>query len=112
MANVIGHGRKARETYPQSKSAGSSQPKATISVTVPALANATLGYVNVSTVGTNLAGIVAGDVVVAEPTADLAAAGANGGFYVGCRVSAPNTVRLAFYGNLAGGAVNFSFAKL
>jgi hypothetical protein len=86
--------------------------QALISVAVPALAAAALGYVDVSLVGTALAGAPAGSQIIAEPQADLAAAGAAGGFYVNARVSATNTVRLAFVGTLAGGNVNFLFTRL
>lgn len=86
--------------------------QALISVPVPALAAAVLGYVNVSLVGTALAGAPAGSQIVASPQADLAAAGAAAGYYIGCRVSAADTARLAFVGTLAGGNVNFLFTRL
>jgi hypothetical protein len=86
--------------------------QALISVAVPALAAAALGYVDVSLVGTALAGAPAGSQIIATPQADLAAAGANQGHYVGARVSATSTVRLAFVGTLAGGNVNFLFTRL
>ncbi len=88
------------------------QLKAQISVVVPALAAAELGYVDVSTVGTELAGLGVGNVVVATPTEDLAAAGATNGFYASCRVSAADTIRLAFVGLLAGGASDFIFCRV
>jgi len=88
-------------------------PSAVISVVVPAVAAGTLAYLDVSTVGTTLEGVLAvGDVVLGVPAADLAAAGAGNGNYEGCRVSAANTLRLSFQGLLAGGAVNFTFARL
>ncbi len=87
-------------------------PTATISVVVPAVAAATLAYLDVSVAGSPLDGVTTADEVLAQPTADLAAAGAGNGNYVGCRVSATNTVRLTFQGALAGGAVNFRFAKV
>lgn len=86
--------------------------QATISVVVPAVAAATLAYLDVAVGATALAGVTTADTVVAQPAADLAAAGAGAGFYVGCRVSAANTVRLTFQGLLAGGAVNFNFVKV
>lgn len=88
-----------------------STPTATISVNVPAVAAGTLAYLDVSVAGTSLDGVTTADQVYACPTADLAAAGAGAGYYVGCRVSATNTVRLTFQGTLAGGAVNFTFSK-
>lgn len=81
-------------------------PPLTISVVVPAVAADAVGYANVT-----MAGVKVGDLVVAAPTADLVAAGAGGG-YINCRVSADNTVRLAFNGALAGGAVNFLFKRI
>jgi hypothetical protein len=88
------------------------RPKqATISVVVPAVAADAVGYVDVSTVGTLLEGITTGQVVVANPTADLVAAGAGGGF-INARVSAADTIRCAFNGALAGGASDFVFAVL
>lgn len=88
------------------------EAQATISVAVPVVAAATLAYLNVSTVGTALEGITTADIVVGAPVSDLAAAGANNGDYVGCYVSAANTLRLAFQGALAGGAVNFNFKRV
>jgi hypothetical protein len=88
-----------------------SLPTATISVNVPVVAAGTLAYLDVSVAGSALDGITTADQVLAAPTADLAAAGAGAGYYVGCRVSATNTVRLTFQGTLAGGAVNFTFSK-
>ncbi len=81
---------------------------ATISVVVPAVAADAVGYVDVSTVGTPLEGITVGQLVVGNPTADLVAAGAGGGF-INARVSGVSTIRCAFNGALAGGAVNFIF---
>jgi hypothetical protein len=91
---------------------GRQSSAATISVPVPAVAAGTLAYLNVSTVGTALEGIGTTDVVVGAPAADLAAAGAGNGDYVGCRVSAASTLRLTFQGTLAGGSVNFVFSLL
>jgi hypothetical protein len=86
--------------------------RATIVVAVPPVAAGTLAYLNVSTVGTTLEGITTSDIIVGAPILDLAAAGAGNGDYVGCYVSAPNTLRLAFQGTLAGGATNFNFKRL
>jgi hypothetical protein len=86
--------------------------QAVISVAVPVVAAGTLAYLDVSTVGTTLAGITTADTVVGAPPSDLVAAGAGNGGYVGCRVSAANTIRLAFQGTLGGGAVNFNFVKV
>lgn len=84
--------------------------RATFTVAVPNLANVTLGYVDVDTTG-NMA-VDVGDVVVAAPVADLHAAGANGGFLAYARVSALNTVRLAFVGALTAGNVDFVIARV
>ncbi len=87
--------------------------QAVISVPVPAIAvAATLAYLDVSLVGTVLAGSPANAAIVAQPQADLAAAGAGAGYYIDCRMSAANTVRLKFVGILAGGNVNFTFTRL
>lgn len=86
--------------------------QAIISVPVPAVAAGALDYLDVSTVGTQLAGITAADHIVGAPAADLAAAGASAGFYVNCRVSGTSTIRLTFVGTLAGGSVNFLFTKV
>lgn len=83
----------------------------TATVVVPAVAAGSVGYVNVSTTGTPLEGIATGDLVVANPATDLVAAGLGGGF-INARVSAPDTIRCAFVGPLAGGAVNFFFGVL
>lgn len=82
----------------------------TVSVVVPAVAAASVGYVNVSMSGTRLADLVVGEGVVAVPSAQLAAAGV-GGAYVNCRVQATGSVECAFLGALAGGAVNFNFYR-
>jgi hypothetical protein len=83
----------------------------TISVVVPAVLAGQVGYVDVLTAGTRLAGILAATPIAGNPTADLVAAGAGGGF-LNCRVSATGTIRCAFVGPLAGGASNFSFWTL
>lgn len=83
---------------------------ATVSVVVPAVAAGSVGYVDVSMAGTRLSDLTVGEPVVANPTADLVAAGV-GGAYVAARVSALGTVRMAFLGPLAGGAVNFNFDR-
>lgn len=87
--------------------AGVVSPKVSVSVTVPAVAAGQVGYVDVSLAATKLAGFLpAGSLLVANPTADLVAAGAGGGF-INCRINGVNTVRFAFLGPLAGGASNF-----
>jgi len=78
---------------------------------VPAVADGQVGYLDRTTVSTALAGIVVGELILAAPQADLVAAGAGGG-YINCRVSATNTIRMAFIGPLAGGAANFIFKRL
>jgi hypothetical protein len=83
-------------------------PRITLSVAVPVVANDQVGYVNVSLVGTGLAGLLAADsLIVANPTTDLVGAGAGGG-YINVRFNAANSLRFAFLGPLAGGAANFS----
>ena len=86
--------------------------KATITVAVPTLGAAVTGYVNVSTTNTSLDGIEAGDVVEGNPPADLQAAGAAGGYYIDCRVSASNTIRLIFVGTLTGANHDFVFSRI
>lgn len=84
--------------------------RATVSVVVPAVLAGQVGYVDTVLTG-ELAALAADSPIVGNPTADLVAAGAGGGF-VNCRVSAPGTVRSAFIGPLAGGASNFTFSAL
>ena len=86
--------------------------QAVISVAVPALAAGVLGYLDVSLVGSAIAGPLANSQVIASPQADLAAAGAANGFYIGGRMSATNIFRMAFVGTLAGGNFNFTFTRL
>jgi hypothetical protein len=88
------------------------QGGAILTVAIPALANGELGYANVSTVGTELEGIGPNDVVVGNPRGDLGAAGAGGGAFVGCRVSAADTIRCAFVGALAGGNSSMQFGRV
>jgi hypothetical protein len=84
-----------------------------LSVPVPAVAaSGQLAYLDVAVAGTPLDGLDTPDVVVANPQADLSAAGVGRGAYLGCRVSAINTIRLAFHGILAGGAVDFEFCRV
>lgn len=82
----------------------------TVAGVVPAVAADAVGYLDVSMVGTILEGIDVGDPILVNPTADLVAAGPGGGL-INARVSALNTVRLAFNGALAGGASNFVFTR-
>ncbi len=85
---------------------------ATVSVIVPAVAADAVGYVNTTLVGTALEDLFAvGDPVSVNPQTDLVAAGAGGGF-INARISAANTLRCAFNGALAGGAANFTVAKV
>lgn len=78
-----------------------------ISVVVPAVVAGSVGYVDVTMVGA-LATVPANAPVYGAPQADLVAAGVGGGF-INCRASALATIRCAFLGPLAGGAVNFTF---
>jgi len=87
-------------------------PRVTVSVVVPAVAAGQVGYVDVALGATKLAGMVpAGALLVANPSADLVAAGAGGGF-INVRASASNTARFAFLGPLAGGASNFTLGVI
>ena len=86
--------------------------QAVVSVPVPALAAGVLGYVDVSLAGSAIAGGLATSQVIATPQADLAAAGAGNGFYIGGRMSATNTFRMTFVGTLVGGNVNFTVTRL
>lgn len=81
---------------------------ATLVVAVPALAAAASGYVNVSTVGTQLEGILAGTPITANPQTDVEAAGAGNGGFINARVSATSTIRFFFIGATTGGNVNFT----
>jgi hypothetical protein len=82
----------------------------TLSIVVPAVLAGQVGYVDTAFAGP-LVGCPQDAPIVANPTADLVAAGAGGGF-INARVIAGNSVRCAFVGPLAGGAVNFTFAAL
>lgn len=84
----------------------------TLSVVVPAVAASTLAYLDVSLAATGFAGLTANQAVCVSPQADLAAAALNGGYFVGARMSATDTLRMAFFGTLAGGAANFTITKL
>jgi len=83
-----------------------------IVVPVPALIAQTLGYVDVSLVGTPLEGTPQNAMVVAEPQVDLAAAALLAGFYINCRMSAANTLRFSFWGALLGGNATFNVSTL
>lgn len=88
------------------------QGGAILTVAVPALAAGVLAYVNVVTTGTELEGIDTNDVVVGNPRSDLSPAGANDGYFIGCRVSAADTIRCAFVGQLAGGNTSMMFGRI
>ena len=76
-------------------------PRININVAVPAVAAGAVAYVNAALAGTDLVGMVtATSMVVANPTADLVAAGPGGGL-LNVRFSAANTVRFCFLGPLA-----------
>lgn len=89
-----------------------SNPSAAVVVAVPVVASATLAYLDVVMTGTVLEGIAANTPIIANPRADLAAAALNAGFFVGCRVSATNTVRFTFFGALAGGNTTFDITMV
>lgn len=81
---------------------------ATLVVPVPALAAATTGYVDVSTVGTELENIPANSPITVNPQADVQAAALAAGGFWNARVSALSTIRFLFVGVTAGGNVNFT----
>lgn len=85
--------------------------QATISVAVPALAAGELGYVDVSTVGSDLEGLIggAGQIVSFNPLDDVEAAGAGNGGPLYARASALDTIRVAFLGTTTAHAVDFLF---
>lgn len=87
---------------------GSQIPQETVSVVVPAVLAGQVGYADAIMLG-ELQGILVGDPVIANPSADLVAAGAGGG-YINCYCNSPGVVRCAFLGPLAGGAVDFQFS--
>lgn len=89
------------------------QPRATISIVVPALAAGEMGFATGSLVGTILAGIQPNTPINVTSSQDLSAAGAGRGGVLGApRISAANTVKVAFTGALAGGASNFIVTRL
>lgn len=106
--NMSGQSAISVSGQPQTLGGASSITK---NIVVPAVAADAVGYLDVDLSATGLAGTTVGAVMVCAPTADLVAAGAGGG-YINCRVSALNTVRLAFNGALAGGAVDFLFTRV
>lgn len=81
-----------------------------VSVVVPAVLVGQVGYVDTNFVA-QLAATPTNAPVSGNPTDDLVAAGAGGGF-INCRMSANGVVRCAFVGPLAGGAVDFVFSAL
>lgn len=83
-----------------------------LSVIVPAVGAAAVGYVDTTLVGTDLEDVFSvNDPVTVNPQSDLVAAGAGGGF-INARISAVNTLRCAFVGALAGGAASFTVARV
>jgi hypothetical protein len=86
-------------------------PNATIVIAVPAVIAGSLAYVSTSLVGTPLAGriIAANQPVMVNPQADVGGAGGVGvGALVYAYADAPDSVRCAFIGGLAGGNQNFT----
>lgn len=86
------------------------QARETVSVVVPAVLAGSVGYVSTALVA-ELQFLPQFAPVVGNPQADLVAAGAGGGF-VNCWADAVGSVRCSFVGPLAGGAVNFTFARV
>lgn len=83
----------------------------TVTVAVPALAAGALDYVEVPNPFAALE-LTEDDVVVACPKTDVAAAGANGGFFAGVRATAGGALRFAFKGTTLAGNVDFTVAFL
>ncbi len=109
---VAGQITRIRYQFNRWRAANIMPSQALLTVATPVLAAGTTGYVNVSLVGTALAGTPANAQVYASPQADLAAAGAGAGYYINCRMSASDTLRMLFVGTLAGGNVNFLATRL
>lgn len=84
----------------------------TLNIAVPAVSALTLAYLDRTLVGTPFERLPTNTQVVVAPQADLQAAALNAGFCVGARMSATSTLRFAFYGQLTGGATNFTITKL
>jgi hypothetical protein len=85
---------------------------ADITVAVPAIAANALDYLDVTLVGTALAGLVADSPILVNPKADIEAAGAGLGGLIYARVSALNTVRLAFKGQTTAHNVDMRFSRV
>jgi hypothetical protein len=81
-----------------------------LEIVVPAVAAGEVGYVTTDFVG-DLATLATDSPILANPTADLVNAGAGGGF-INARMSDTGSVRCAFVGPLAGGAVDFVFTAV
>lgn len=86
---------------------------ATISITVPAVADGAVGYATTSLVGTPLEGVftAANQPVLVNPQGNLVGAGAGGGF-INARIGAANSLVTAYLGALAGGAANFTVTRV
>lgn len=85
--------------------------RATVNVTVPAVAAGNVGYANVDLTGTLLETMQPNDPVLVNPHSDLAAAGAGGGFINARMTTTPAEIRLAFIGPLAGGDALFTVSR-
>jgi hypothetical protein len=83
----------------------------TKTVAVPALAAGIVDYVDVNLAGTRMSDVAVNEVVVANPTADLAVAAGAGGGYLYPRVKSAGVVRLAFVGPLSAANVDFNFDR-
>lgn len=79
----------------------------TISVVVPALGAAALGYVTVSLAGTRLATLITNEGVTVNPQAQIA----GGGALLNARMQGLGSAELQFLGPTAGGAANFTFSR-
>lgn len=79
-----------------------------LTVTVPTLASAEIGYANVSIAGTTFANVITtADPILAYPTADLA-----GGALLNARMLNDTTARLCFIGPHPGGDETIAIARM
>lgn len=89
-------------------------PSDTVAFIVAGIAaNQNLLYVNATIPSTSpLFGLATDDPITVNPTGDLAAAGLLSGYVVNCRVSAANTIRVAFKGQLPDATYNLIITRL
>lgn len=87
--------------------------RAIVPIVVPIVVAGSVGYLDVSLVGTLLEGVfdASNQPVGINPTADLAAAGLGGGL-LNARITGPDTLRCTFIGPLAGGPTNITVSRV